>query len=757
MKLRLKVLLFIILSTAIIYIVSVGYINFRYWDYTREMSIQIADLYTNQSAITAQSVLNADMKIVDALENVFLGYSKIEKKTRESVYGQILQDVLANNSNFLAVWMSWELNAIDVDWALPYGRKRTVSYWESGNIISNVDSANLEGDVPGSSYFLMKTGREENLLTDPYFYSYTNDTGSTFLETSLAKGIFIGDRFVGAVGIDVSLQRFQTLIRDLKPFENSYVLIVSNNGTIVANSNEKFQGKKIDKMFPEYNRFDVMKKIKVGDNFSFEVSYKDGNQNYVSFVPIKIDGSSMPWSLGFVVSTSVITKDIRENSKILVILSIVSLVIISLIIWFVLSMIVVPIEKTTKTLEDLSKGNAQENLKITNTSKDEIGRMSRAVNVLINSLVKTQKFAQEIGKGNLKAEYDVTGDFDVLGHSLIDMRDNLLKAQKEEHLRLEETKRLSWMQNGITEVNEILREKSENFETLSSALLKFLVSYTKSIQGGFYLIEEKDGEEFITLKSAYAFDKKKEMKTRLELGEGLVGRVIKEKRTVNISNLPEGYLYVRSGLGDKSPDNLIIIPLIFEDVVLGAFELAGFNKYEEFDIEFLNQIAVRITSSVSVLLKNLETSNLLKESQLQTATFEMKERQFIRQRKRIAEKQKNMELKVALMDVTLQAVRMLGLYIELDEDKNVVDTNEFLLRALEVAREDIIGKNISEITRVDTSITHWLANFWEDVFKGETRKKNTIYFYGDKELEINEVYFITQTTDSKKVVIIGVK
>ena len=64
------------------------------------------------------------------------------------------------------------------------------------------------------------------------------------------------------------------------------------------------------------------------------------------------------------------------------------------------------------------------------------------------------------------------------------------------------------------------------------------------------------------------------------------------------------YLYVRSGLGDKSPDNLVIVPLIFEESVLGALELAGFNKYSDFKVAYLEQIAIRITSSVSVLLKS---------------------------------------------------------------------------------------------------------------------------------------------------------
>ena len=755
MKLRLKILFFIILSTAIIFIGSVGYINFRYWNYTRDMSIQIADLYTKQSATHAQSILNGDLKTVETLKNVFLGYSKINEPDREKIYNQILKDVLSNNPNFLAVWMSWELKTIDKDWNLPYGRKRTVSYWNLGNIKSKVDSTDLYKDNTNSPYFLLKANIEENLLTDPYFYSYTQDTGSTFLETSIAKGIFEGDEFIGAVGIDVSLQRFQSLLSELKPFQNSYILIVSNNGTIVANNNEEFQGKKIDKIFPEYDKFNTMSNIKNGENFSFQIKYEDQNQNYVSFYPIKIEGSNLPWSLGFVVSTSVIIKDIKQNSTILIILSIISLIIISLIIWFVLSIIVGPIEKTTKTLEQLSTGNIQETLKIYNSSKDELGRMSIAVNLLIDSLLKTQKFAEQIGRGNLKAKYELIGNSDVLGRSLIDMRNNLVESQQEEQVRLDESEKISWMQNGITEVNDILRKKSEDLESLTSSLTKFLVNYTKSVQGGFYLIEEKDDEKFITLKSSYAFDRKKEIESKLEIGEGLIGRVIKEKKTVNITNLPEGYLFVRSGLGDKSPDNLVIIPLLFENIVLGAFELAGFRKYEEFDVEFLTQIAIRITSSVSVLLKNLETAKLLKESQLQTATSEMRERQFMRQKKRSEKKQKNLEIKSAFLDISLKAIKTLGTYIELDENKNIIDVNNYFLQKLATTKDQVIGKKITEITKIEESQSHWTSKFWEDVDKNIIRKKTTTYQIDNNELIIKETFFLVTDVDSIKIIIIG--
>ncbi len=757
MKLRVKVFLYLIVSIAVVFTISVGYINYRYWSYTRDMTVQVAEVSADRSAAIAKGIIEKDLETVKVLENIFKGYKKIPENVRKDVYNQILSDVLTNNTQFLSVWMSWELNVIDPEWDVPYGRQRTVAHWDKGNVVFVVDSPNVDGDIPGSEYLQLKIGAEQNILGNPYLETYANDTGSVYLVTSIAKGIYDDDRFVGAVGVDVLLERFQNVLSNLHPFKNSKIIVVSNNGRILADYDDFFLGKQIDRVYPEFNRFDILSKIKAGKDFSFYTENEKGETDFISFYPIKIEGTTMPWSLAFVISSDVIIKDIKKNARLLIILSVISFFVISLVIWLIVSSIVGSIKDITIALEKIGAGNVYSGLKIKQKSNDELGSMANSVNNLIDSLLVTQKFAQEIGTGNLSAKYELHGQHDILGESLIEMRDNLRKAQKQEKSRKEESEKILWMQNGITKVNEIYREKSESIELLSAEIIKFLVNYTNAVQGGFYLIEEKDKKKYIELKAAYAYDRKKEMSASLELGEGLIGRVIKEKQILKLSNLPEGYLFVRSGLGERSPQNLIVVPLIFEDTVLGAIELAGFKEYTETDIEFLSQVAIRITSSVSVLLKNVETAKLLKESQLQTATFEMKERQFLRQRKKISEKQKLMEQKMGYLNVALDALKTFGLFLVLDEKLNIIETNNYILNEFEITQDEIIGKNITDITVLQKTATLWFKKFWDDVLNGQIRKKATIYKWKNHKLEVSETAFMINSEDVKKIIVIGIK
>jgi len=724
--------------------------------FSRNYAIQTAKLYSKQTAISAKAILEKDLQTVVTLENIITSYNDYYIEQRERFYNKIMVDILRNNTDYLAVWTSWELNAIDPNWKLNYGRKRTIAYWRMGNIKISVDSANLEGDIPGSMYYQMKQGIERTLLSNPYFYSYSQDTGSTFLETSIGRGIFIGDRFVGAVGIDVSLQRFYRLIQEIKPFSKTNIKIISNNGIIIASDKQEEVGQDFLKIYPLLKKYNVQKNILNGRDFSFFYDLEN-TRNFASFYPISISGSNSPWSLAFIMPSNFITEGIKKMTILLGLLSLGAFFIISIIIWFVLSSIVRPISKTTYALEQMSRGVISENIKVNHKSRDEIGRMSTAVNKLIDALISTQNFAIEIGKGNMEVKHNLLSHEDILGKSLVEMRDNIKLSKEEEQRRLEESKELNWMQNGITMINEILRDNSEDINNLTYNVIKYIVEYTKSVQGAFYLLEAKENITRIVLKAAYAYDRRKELKAEIEIGEGLIGRAVLEKKMLYITDLPQGYMYVQSGLGDATPDKLIIMPLIFEDNVLGAIELAGFNDYSETAKELITQMSVRISSSISILLKTIETENLLKESQLQTATFEIKEKQFVRNRKKVAEQQKILREKENLLNISFTAIKNIGVYLELDMDKTIIETNDFLPRFFETTKEEIVGKKIDELSVFIKGSKIWQEKFWDDVEGGKIRKKITKYSFNDNEIEVYEIFFSATIGNEKKIYIVGIE
>ena len=65
------------------------------------------------------------------------------------------------------------------------------------------------------------------------------------------------------------------------------------------------------------------------------------------------------------------------------------------------------------------------------TSTDEIGEMSKALSNLIANLKRKVEFAKEIERGNFRSFFEISGEYDILGSSLLSMRDSL--SRSEEH------------------------------------------------------------------------------------------------------------------------------------------------------------------------------------------------------------------------------------------------------------------------------------------------------------------------------------
>ncbi len=113
-------------------------------------------------------------------------------------------------------------------------------------------------------------------------------------------------------------------------------------------------------------------------------------------------------------------------------------------------------------------------------------------------------------------------------------------------------------------------------------IISNLVKYVGAIQGAIYFTNEEDPDNIkLELSACYAYEKQKLIEQSFSVDDGLLGRAYHENRVINLTDLPPGYIKIVSGLGDAQPNNLIIVPLIFNQKNSGMLELASFKKFEE--------------------------------------------------------------------------------------------------------------------------------------------------------------------------------
>lgn len=279
-----------------------------------------------------------------------------------------------------------------------------------------------------------------------------------------------------------------------------------------------------------------------------------------------------------------------------------------------------PINYLRDIIDRLGKGDLVK-IDKTQLANDEIGDMAKSLSDMTEGFGEITVFAENIGDGRYDSEFKPLSESDMLGNALLEMRANLKKVA-------EEDKKRNWSTSGLAKFGDILRSYNDNFQKLSDEIISNLVKYIGANQGALFIIESNDHyseEEYMELAACYAWDKKKFLEKKIYKGEGLSGQAWIEGDVIYLTEVPENYVSITSGLGEANPRSVLIVPLKLNDEVHGVIEMASFKEYDEYEIEFVERIAESIASTISSVKVNERTQKLLEESTMMTEQMRAQE------------------------------------------------------------------------------------------------------------------------------------
>lgn len=343
-------------------------------------------------------------------------------------------------------------------------------------------------------------------------------------------------------------------------------------------------------------------------------------------------------------------------------------------------------------------------------------------------------FAEEISKGNLTTQYDVTDDGDELGKSLLKMQQNITQATERERADKYGTQ-------GVAQIGEILRRHADNIEVLSNELIGELTRYTKSNQGCMFLREEdENGEPYLKMTAAYAYDRKKFMDGRVEIGDSLVGQCFLEKEVIMLTQVPKDYVKITSGLGLATPSCVIIIPLLANEEVTGVLEFASFAKYNDGQVEFFKKASEAIATSLLSVKTTERIKTLLADSQQRQEEMRAQEEEMRQNMEELSATQEEMRRNSIEMESRVDAINNSGIAaIEFDMEGIIQTANHTFLKLMGYTLEEVQGKHHRIFVNKEYAQTTDYRKFWEMLGAGipqpgeyERVKKNgaTIYING---------------------------
>lgn len=143
----------------------------------------------------------------------------------------------------------------------------------------------------------------------------------------------------------------------------------------------------------------------------------------------------------------------------------------------------------------------------------------------------------------------------------------------------------------------------QGLETYCSEVLSSIAKEFQIVQGVIYLTDQNQaGHKTLKLVGGYAYFRQ-DSKT-YEFGEGLAGQVAKAQRTLNIQNIPKNYIKVMSGLGESTPSNLLVCPMLSGSITQGVMELASFVAFNQEEETILEEISAQVMHHLKDIKKN---------------------------------------------------------------------------------------------------------------------------------------------------------
>jgi HAMP domain-containing protein/signal transduction histidine kinase/DNA-binding response OmpR family regulator len=246
---------------------------------------------------------------------------------------------------------------------------------------------------------------------------------------------------------------------------------------------------------------------------------------------------------------------------------------------------------------------------------ENVNQLAQNLTTQVRSI---SEVASAVTKGDLtrmirvEAKGEVEALKDTINQMIANLRATTLRNQEQD-----------WLKSNLAKFTQMLQGQKD-LNTVTKRILSELAQVVNAHYGAFYILKQDDETSQVKLNlfSAYAYKEDRNIPKEFAIGEGLVGQCAFEKERILLTNVPNNYIKVSSGLGKAKPANLIILPVLFENDVKAVIELASLDAFSETHQDFLNQL----TESIGIVLNTIETNTRTEEllAQSQSLASELK-------------------------------------------------------------------------------------------------------------------------------------
>ncbi len=304
--------------------------------------------------------------------------------------------------------------------------------------------------------------------------------------------------------------------------------------------------------------------------------------------------------------------------------------------------------KETKTRVKLYKELAQNNYQhLFNPGQSAADhqdyQLTDVLSTSIENMRQASDFVTHIAEGNYDVRWTGLNEENralnqtTLAGALVKMREKMKNAKETDRKHL-------WVTDGLAKFSTLVRNHQHDPQRFADEVIAYLVSYLGAQQGGLFVVDGDDEDDlYLRLEASYAFDKKRFVEKTIKMGNGLVGQVYLEKKPIMLTQVPEGYTHITSGLGDATPRCLMIAPFVYNEKVEAVVEMASFNAFEAYQQEFLAKAGEFVASALISLKTSKKMHFFVQEAEEKSEQMRAQEEELRQNMEEMASTQEEMQ------------------------------------------------------------------------------------------------------------------
>ena len=290
------------------------------------------------------------------------------------------------------------------------------------------------------------------------------------------------------------------------------------------------------------------------------------------------------------------------------------------------------------------------------TWRDLTDNVNQLAGNLTSQVRAIAEVSTAVAKGDLtrsitvEAQGEVAALKDNINQMIGNLKDTTQKNQEQD-----------WLKTNLARFSSIMQGQ-RNIVSVAQLIMSELTPLVDAQHGAFYMLDESTGEPALHLIASYGFGGRKSLSSSYKVRESLIGQCAFEKKRILLSEVPENFIYIATGMGEAPPRSVVVLPVLFEGEIKAVIELASFHRFHVNHLSFLDQLMDSVGVILNMISSSMRTDELLQQLKKSNAELEAQAAELNEKAKLLEVKNNEVELASRSLEEKAEQLQLISKY-----------------------------------------------------------------------------------------------